>query len=201
MVSDSMWYMGSSFVSASVSFMGVICFLFGLRRFGVKWAFAYKGILACTFLAFCIWAFLLELLYGEIAVQKVSLVGVLIFFSGILFWVVSLANCLVRRKPYYKNHKVESTPLKGARNSTNKAIDGFALNRGKKEFPYKAELKRRVFSYIVDEEKDIATILRAKMLCGSKKHNIAITYYKLRYQQMLETGELNKLEKEILKNM
>lgn len=69
---------------------------------------------------------------------------------------------------------------------------------GTKEFPYNAELKRRIFAYLVKEEKDEPTMIQARVECDGDNDKVETTYYRLRYQQIVESGKIERFKKVIL---
>jgi hypothetical protein len=71
-------------------------------------------------------------------------------------------------------------------------------NRSKvAEFPYKAELDRRVFDFLAKEEKDMATWVQAVAESDGDQKKAQARYFMLRYQQMEEVGELEGFINEI----
>ena len=83
--------------------------------------------------------------------------------------------------------------------STNKILlEKTKRNRSKvAEFPYKAELDRRVFKFLANEEKDMATWVQAVTESDGDQKKAQARYFKLRYQQMEEAGELEAFINEI----
>jgi hypothetical protein len=70
---------------------------------------------------------------------------------------------------------------------------------GKKPFPYQAELDRRVFEFLAnEEERDVATMVQAMAESDGDKEKAKARYFRLRYKQMGEAGELVQFMKEIL---
>nr|MBC8420879.1 DUF2628 domain-containing protein [Desulfobacterales bacterium] len=66
------------------------------------------------------------------------------------------------------------------------------------EFPYMAELNRRIYARLLKEERDEASMLQAKAECGGNEDKIEAAYYKIRYKQVIESGEVDELKAEIL---
>lgn len=62
-----------------------------------------------------------------------------------------------------------------------------------------AQLKRAIFSNLLKEEKDEATMLQAKIECGDDPSKVETLYYRLRYEQVLESGEVNEIKKRLFK--
>ncbi|HID30130.1 MAG TPA: hypothetical protein EYP19_09015 [Desulfobacterales bacterium] len=82
---------------------------------------------------------------------------------------------------------------KRVRESVRNAITGRA------PFPYQAELDRRVFHFLVNEkERDGATMVQALAESDGDKERAKARYFRLRYKQMAEAGELARFMKEIL---
>lgn len=71
--------------------------------------------------------------------------------------------------------------------------------RQNEKFPYEAELQRRAFAQLLKEERDEATMLQAKVMCDGDTTRVEPSYYKLRYQQMVESGDIENLKRQILK--
>ena len=70
---------------------------------------------------------------------------------------------------------------------------------GKEPFPYQAELDRRVFEFLANEVKrDEPTMIQAIAESDGDKEKAKARYFKLRYKQMSEAGELSQFMKEIL---
>ena len=70
---------------------------------------------------------------------------------------------------------------------------------GRAPFPYQAELDRRVFRFLVNEkERDGATMVQAIAESDGDKERAKARYFRLRYKQMAEAGELARFMKEIL---
>lgn len=70
---------------------------------------------------------------------------------------------------------------------------------GKEPFPYQAELDRRVFEFLANEVKrDGPTMIQAMAESDGDKEKAKARYFKLRYKQMSEAGELAQFMKEIL---
>jgi hypothetical protein len=66
------------------------------------------------------------------------------------------------------------------------------------QFPYMAELKRTVYSLLLKEKKDEATMLQAKVECDGDTEKAEARYYQLRYQQIVESGKIDELKKKFL---
>ncbi len=67
-------------------------------------------------------------------------------------------------------------------------------------FPFQAELDRRIFDFLANEkEKDPATMIQAMAESDGNKQRAAAKYFKLRYKQMDEAGELGRFMNRILK--
>ena len=71
-------------------------------------------------------------------------------------------------------------------------------SRSNGEFPYTSELNRRIYAHLLKDKKDEATMLQAKVECGNDKEKIETTYYKLRYAQIAESGNVDELKAAIL---
>ncbi len=70
---------------------------------------------------------------------------------------------------------------------------------GKEPFPYQAELDRRVFKFLANEViRDEPTMIQAMAESDGDKEKAKARYFKLRYKQMSEAGELAQFMKEIL---
>ena len=70
---------------------------------------------------------------------------------------------------------------------------------GRAPFPYQAELDRRVFRFLVNEkERDGLTMVQALVESDGDKERAKAKYFRLRYKQMAEAGELERFMKEIL---
>jgi hypothetical protein len=70
---------------------------------------------------------------------------------------------------------------------------------GKEPFPYQAELDRRVFEFLANEVKrDGPTMIQAMAESDGDQEKAKARYFKLRYKQMSEAGELAQFMKEIL---
>ena len=70
---------------------------------------------------------------------------------------------------------------------------------GRAPFPYQAELDRRVFRFLVNEKaRDGATMVQAMAESDGDKERAKARYFRLRYKQMAEAGELARFMKEIL---
>ena len=70
---------------------------------------------------------------------------------------------------------------------------------GIEPFPYQAELDRRVFEFLANEVKrDGPTMIQAMAESDGDKEKAKARYFKLRYKQMSEAGELAQFMKEIL---
>ena len=124
-----------------------------------------------------------------------------------LLFVAMVSYWILHRKP--TANQIASSGRRQAVPLTNKPVShnqkdktakfGHPENdKDKKGFPYKAELQRKVFEHLLKETKDKATILQARVQCGDDKDKVRLTYYKLRYNQMLESGEINKFKERIL---
>ena len=61
-----------------------------------------------------------------------------------------------------------------------------------------AELQRTVYSLLLKEKKDEATMLQAKVECAGDTEKAEIKYYQLRYEQIIESGEINEIVDRIL---
>ena len=71
---------------------------------------------------------------------------------------------------------------------------------GREPFPYQAELDRRVFEFLAnEEERDGATMIQAMAESDGDREKAKARYFKLRHKQMGEAGELARFMKEILK--
>ncbi len=70
---------------------------------------------------------------------------------------------------------------------------------GKEPFPYQAELDRRVFEFLANEViRDEPTMIQAMAESDGDKEKAKARYFKLRYKQMSEAGELAQFMKKIL---
>jgi hypothetical protein len=70
---------------------------------------------------------------------------------------------------------------------------------GGEPFPYQAELDRRVFRFLANEkQRDRATMVQAIAESDGDKEKAKARYFKLRYRQMYEAGELAQFMEEIL---
>ena len=70
---------------------------------------------------------------------------------------------------------------------------------GKEPFPFQAELDRRVFEFLANEvQRDGPTMIQAMAESDGDKEKAKARYFKLRYKQMSEAGELARFMKEIL---
>ncbi len=70
---------------------------------------------------------------------------------------------------------------------------------GREPFPYQAELDRRVFEFLAnEEERDGPTMVQAMAESDGDKEKAKARYFKLRYKQMDEAGGLARFMKEIL---
>ena len=71
---------------------------------------------------------------------------------------------------------------------------------GREPFPYQAELDRRVFEFLAnEEERDGATMVQAMAESDGDREKAKARYFKLRHKQMGEAGEIVQFMKEILK--
>ena len=61
-----------------------------------------------------------------------------------------------------------------------------------------AEIKRTVYSLLLKEKKDEATMLQAKVECDGDLEKAEIKYYQLRYDQIVESGKINEIKKKLL---
>jgi hypothetical protein len=68
----------------------------------------------------------------------------------------------------------------------------------KGDFPYKAELERRIYAHVLKEQEDEATMLQARVLCDGDSKIAKVMYCKLKYAQIVESGLVEALKKEIL---
>jgi len=64
-------------------------------------------------------------------------------------------------------------------------------------FPYNAELQRRVYAHLLNEKKDEATKLQALVESDGDREKAKVLYYKLRYQQIIESGEIERFKDEV----
>ncbi|MCK4486754.1 MAG: hypothetical protein KAU38_08350 [Desulfobacterales bacterium] len=70
---------------------------------------------------------------------------------------------------------------------------------GREPFPYQAELDRRVFESLAnEEERDGATMIQAMAESDGDKEKAKARYFRLRYKQMNEAHELARFMREIL---
>ena len=70
---------------------------------------------------------------------------------------------------------------------------------GREPFPYQAELDRRVFRFLANERnRDGATMLQAMAESDGDEERAKARYFRLRYKQMAEAGDLAWFMKEIL---
>ncbi|MGD8529419.1 MAG: hypothetical protein PVG97_00470 [Syntrophobacterales bacterium] len=70
---------------------------------------------------------------------------------------------------------------------------------GRELFPYQAELDRRIFQFLADEqERDAATMVQAMAESEGDKDKARAKYFQLRYKQMYEAGEVAEFMEEIL---
>ena len=70
---------------------------------------------------------------------------------------------------------------------------------GKEPFPFQAELDRRVFEFLAKEvTRDGPTMIQAMAESDGDREKAKARYFKLRYKQMSEAGELAQFMKEIL---
>jgi hypothetical protein len=70
---------------------------------------------------------------------------------------------------------------------------------GRGPFPYQAELDRRIFQFLAHEKaRDAATMVQAMAESDGDKDKAKARYFKLRYRQMYEAGELAGFMEEIL---
>ncbi len=70
---------------------------------------------------------------------------------------------------------------------------------GREPFPYQAELDRRIFQFLAnEEERDAATMVQAIAESDGDKEKAKARYFKLRYRQMHEAGQLGRFMEEIL---
>lgn len=79
-------YAAGSLPSIIICFIGIMSFKYGFKRFGMM----FKIKLWIVFLVLWFFGTLSGLLFGVTAVQKLSTIALLIFFIGVLFWIVSL---------------------------------------------------------------------------------------------------------------
>ena len=103
----------------------------------------------------------------------------------------------VNQPPSKKSQPAKPLPIKTKKSLVIKKEQAVP-NRENEEFPYMAELSRRIYAHLLKETKDEATMLQAKVECGTDKDKIETTYYKLRYKQIIESGAADKLKAEIL---
>lgn len=83
----------------------------------------------------------------------------------------------------------EIIPTKAHQNSHHKPI---AVNVSD------SELKRAVYSLLLREMKDKATMLQAKVECNGDNEKAETRYFQLRYAQIVESGKINKIREKIL---
>lgn len=70
---------------------------------------------------------------------------------------------------------------------------------GRVPFPYQAELDRRVFEFLAnEEERDGATMIQALAESDGDREKAKARYFRLRHKQMGEAGEVARFMKEIL---
>lgn len=70
---------------------------------------------------------------------------------------------------------------------------------GREPFPYQAELDRRVFEFLAnEEERDQATMVQAMVESDGNEQRAKAIYFKLRYKQMDQAGEFARFMEEIL---
>jgi hypothetical protein len=70
---------------------------------------------------------------------------------------------------------------------------------GREPFPYQAELDRRIFQFLANEkERDAATMVQAIAESDGDKEKAKARYFKLRYSQICEAGQLARFMEEIL---
>lgn len=68
------------------------------------------------------------------------------------------------------------------------------------EFPFPLELKRKIFEHLLKETKrDEATMLQAKTLSDGNPEKAGAIYYRLRYGQIVESGEIEQFKRDLLK--
>ena len=72
------------------------------------------------------------------------------------------------------------------------------LSKKKMEYPYKAELTLKVLSHLLKEDKNVNTMLQAKVISKSCEDKIENTYYQLRVHATVTSGEIEKFKKQIL---
>ena len=61
-----------------------------------------------------------------------------------------------------------------------------------------AEIKRTVYSLLLKEKRDEATILQAKVECDGDAEKAEIKYFQLRYRQIVESGKIDEIKKRLL---
>ena len=61
-----------------------------------------------------------------------------------------------------------------------------------------AEIKRTIYARLLKEKKDEATMLQAKVECGGDADKAEPRYYQLRYKQIVESGESDKIREKLL---
>jgi len=60
------------------------------------------------------------------------------------------------------------------------------------------EVERAIYSFLLEEKKDEATLLQAKVECDGDAEKAETKYYQLRYHQIVESGEINRIRERIL---
>jgi hypothetical protein len=108
---------------------------------------------------------------------------------------------------YLKEGRYCYTCFKKIRNAGQETTDKGAHHResvqnalaGRELFPYQAELDRRIFQFLAnEEERDPATMVQAIAESDGDKEKAKARYFKLRYKQMCEAGKLAPFMEEIL---
>jgi len=204
-----------SLPSAFALWVAGVSFVCGFRRFGIEKHQVTGKILGALFFGCWLLVFLLVVIFGERRMSGISTVFVFPLVIGILFWIISLAfgnSTIEEKRPHPVSNKkaipreapisLEKLPQKpihlNSPNSSPISIGGHEVSKKNDEFPYKAELERRAYAYLLKEEKDEATMLQAKVMCDGDTEKADVIYYKLRYQQIVESGEIEKFRKAIL---
>ena len=126
--------------------------------------------------------------YKYLIVQKSPIVS---WRSGRVINSLSSKDHLLKNNTLSKEVDIKSNKHRSNQSTQN------GLNKKDKEYPYKAELKKNILSHLLKEEKNENTMLQAKAISKGCE-DIDIIYYKLRYREIVKSGEIEKFKKEIL---
>jgi len=102
------------------------------------------------------------------------------------------------KAPLIKESRPPKTFITNNQNSGSTPEGGHEGSKENDGFHFKAELERRVYGYLLKEEKDEATMLQARVMCDGNIKKAETIYYKLRCRQIVESGEIDKFKEAIL---